>query len=75
MVTAGNITQEFTISPFLTPEQASILIGAHVKTIRRWLNRQNGPIKGKKIGGRWKIPAAEVNRILPGGCPAPEVQI
>lgn len=67
MATAGNRTQEFTISPFLTPEQVSILIGAHVKTVRRWLNRSDGPIQGRKIGGRWKIPAAEINRILPGG--------
>jgi len=58
---------EFTISPFLTPEQVSILIGVHVKTIRRWLNRSDGPIQGRKIGGRWKIPAAEINRLLPGG--------
>jgi len=66
MATTGNGTQEFTISPFLTPEQVSILVGVHVKTVRRWLNRPDGPIRGKKVGGRWKIPAAEVNRILPG---------
>lgn len=68
MVAAGNRAPEFTISPFLTPEQVSILIGAHVKTIHRWLNRPDGPIRGKKIGGRWKIPAAEINHLLPGGC-------
>ena len=53
---------------------------------RMELNRPNGPIRGMGLSMGWaypwdglihgkKIPAAEVNRILPGGCPAPEVQI
>jgi excisionase family DNA binding protein len=44
---------------YLSPKEAARILGVHEETILRWCKAAN-PLKAKKIGGRWKIPAHKV---------------
>lgn len=44
---------------YLSPKEAAHILRVHEDTILRWCKNKN-PLKARKIGGRWKIPAREV---------------
>ena len=47
---------------FYTTTEAAKMLKVNARTIRRWIDK--GYIQAKKIGGRWRIPASEVERLL-----------
>lgn len=53
----------------LTPDEAAPLLRRHAATLRR--NLSTGAIPGVRIGGRWFLSSAVVDRILAGQDVAP----
>ena len=47
---------------WVSTAEAARLLGVTTNTVRRWILQ--GKIRGKKIIGRWKIPAEEIDRLL-----------
>ena len=52
---------------YLTVPEAAEALRVHDETVRRWL--QAGRLRGTKLPGRgdWRIPQAEIDRILMSG--------
>ena len=50
------------IPEFVTVRQAAARLKVTVCTVRRWLS--NGSLKGRRVGLRWLIPMAEMQRLL-----------
>ncbi len=48
---------------YLTPSQAANVANVHCMTIYRWCRNKDYNI-GKKIGGRWRIIPAKLNKFL-----------
>lgn len=61
-------TSERTKRTVLTAEEASLVLGLHIQTVRRML--RNGVLAGRKSSptdkGTWLIPARSVERFLKG---------
>lgn len=49
----GSVTKEPENGVYYTVYEAADLLGVHFRTVRARLN--DGTIKGKKIGGEWRI--------------------
>jgi len=47
---------------WVSTAEAAQMLGVTTNTVRRWILQ--GKIRGKKIIGRWKIPAEEIDRLL-----------
>lgn len=45
----------------------AVVLGFHVKTVELWCRKET--IRAVKLGGRWRVPAEEVERIRQGGLP------
>lgn len=50
-----------------SPKEYALLTGVAEITVRRWL--REGTLRGTKIGRRWLIPYAEIERIATGTPP------
>ena len=51
--------------PFLTVKEVASLLKVSTKTVYRWLGR--GALHGRKIGGGWRIPLADLENFLARG--------
>lgn len=49
-----------TSKPYLSPKEAAQILDVHEETVLRWNKSKDNPLHARKIGGRWKIPAKEV---------------
>lgn len=49
----------------LTPAEAAKALRVSTETVRRWCRR--GAVRHHRVGGQWRIPRAEVERILREG--------
>ncbi len=58
---------------FYTVKELADLLSITERTVREWLEREE--IKGVKLGGKgpWRIPSAELDRVLTGRKPAEEL--
>ena len=54
---------------YLTPRQAAPLAGVTVQTTTRWC--RSTPGFARRVGGRWRIDAATLDRLLSGEAPPP----
>ena len=43
-------------------KEASVLLDVSIRTVQRWID--GGTLKAFKIGGRWRVPAGEIARVL-----------
>lgn len=43
-------------------KETSVLLEVSVRSIQRWID--GGTLKAFKIGGRWRVPAGEIARLL-----------
>lgn len=43
-------------------KEAAALLDVSTRTIQRWLD--NKTLKGFRVGGRWRVPAGEIARVL-----------
>ena len=53
--------------PYLTPRQAAPIVGVTVQTATRWC--RDIPGFGRRVGGRWRIDADALARMLHGELP------
>ncbi len=58
------------IEKLYTVEEVAELASVTGRTIRNYL--KSGRLVGRKIGGQWRFPESEVQRLLTGGEPEPE---
>lgn len=57
----------FMIEKLYTVEEVAELASVTGRTIRNYL--KSGRLVGRKIGGQWRFPQGEVQRLLAGGLP------
>ena len=46
---------------FYTIKEAADALKVSVPTVRRWI--EDNTIEARKIGGRWRIPSSEIDRL------------
>ena len=54
---------------YFTPRQAALLVGVTMQTTTRWC--RDIPGFGHRVGGRWRIAATSLDRLLSGEAPPP----
>ena len=54
---------------YFTPRHAAPILGVTVQTATRWC--RDIPGFGHRVGGRWRIAAASLDRMLNGEAPPP----
>lgn len=54
--------REETYIRLLTPLEAAAILRVKETTIRIWLRA--GRLRGKRIGGSWRIPVSEIERVV-----------
>ena len=51
----------------LTPAEAAVVLGKSRQSISNWLNREDHPLPGVRIGGHWMILTSELRAWLTEG--------
>lgn len=58
-------TTPTTQNSWYTPSVAARLATVNIRTMYRWL--ENGSVQGIKMGGRWRVAVAPLDRMIAGG--------